>query len=264
MAALDAAPPLLETTGLTRSFGGLTAVRDVDFRLEKGEVRAVIGPNGAGKTTFVSLISGRIAPSAGGLGSAELFVVVRDLPGLAPGVYHYFAYEHVLERLRATSDTVLAGALGLAPAELPPVLLVGTAHLTKVRQKYNDFAFRFGHLDAGVTRAFMDDLLRAAGVPYRDLVDARDAAVAEAISLPTVGTRNMVTFVWGLGHVEPLDVPAQVVAHQYVDMLAALSSRRTVPLRGPRPSTVAATALAAVGTVPPLQRLMLQRRSRRS
>lgn len=205
----------------------------------------------------------RIAPSAGGLGSAELFVVVRDLPGLAPGVYHYFAHEHVLEQLRATSDGVLAGALGLAPAELPPVLLVGTAHLTKVRQKYNDFAFRFGHLDAGVTRAFLDDLLRAAGVPYRDLVDARDAAIAEAISLPTVGTRNMVTFVWGLGHVEPLAAPAQVVAHQYVDMLAALSSRRTVAVRGPKPSAVAATALAAVGTVPPLQRLMLQRRSLR-
>ena len=56
---------LLETRGLSKSFGGLKAVSDVDFRIEKGEVRAVIGPNGAGKTTFVSLISGRVAPSAG-------------------------------------------------------------------------------------------------------------------------------------------------------------------------------------------------------
>jgi branched-chain amino acid transport system ATP-binding protein len=56
---------LLETRNLSRSFGGLKAVSGVDFRLDKGEVRAVIGPNGAGKTTFVSLISGRIAPSAG-------------------------------------------------------------------------------------------------------------------------------------------------------------------------------------------------------
>ena len=56
---------LLETRALSRSFGGLKAVSGVDFRLEKGEVRAVIGPNGAGKTTFVSLISGRIAPSSG-------------------------------------------------------------------------------------------------------------------------------------------------------------------------------------------------------
>ena len=56
---------LLETRGLSKNFGGLKAVSDVNFRIERGEVRAVIGPNGAGKTTFVSLISGRIAPSAG-------------------------------------------------------------------------------------------------------------------------------------------------------------------------------------------------------
>lgn len=56
---------LLTTTGLSRHFGGLRAVDDVDFTLEAGEIRAVIGPNGAGKTTFVSLICGRYAPSAG-------------------------------------------------------------------------------------------------------------------------------------------------------------------------------------------------------
>lgn len=205
--------------------------------------------------------SRRIAPSAGGLGSAELFVVVRHLEGLEPGVYHYFAHEHVLERLRATADQVLAGALGLPIAELPPVLLVGTAHLTKVRQKYNDFAFRFGHLDAGVTRAFLDDMLRAAGVPYRDLVDARDTSIAEAISLPTVGTRNMVSFVWGLGRGEPENGLSQVVAHQYVDMLVALSSRRTSPIRGPQPKAVAANALAATGTMPSLHELIMARRS---
>jgi branched-chain amino acid transport system ATP-binding protein len=57
--------PLLETNDLSRNFGGLQAVSQVDFRLYPGEVRAVIGPNGAGKTTFVSLISGRVTPSSG-------------------------------------------------------------------------------------------------------------------------------------------------------------------------------------------------------
>ncbi len=56
---------LLETRGLSRSFGGLIAVSEVDFTLMAGEVRAVIGPNGAGKTTFVSLIAGRVPPSSG-------------------------------------------------------------------------------------------------------------------------------------------------------------------------------------------------------
>ncbi|KFI29777.1 branched-chain amino acid ABC transporter substrate-binding protein [Paenirhodobacter enshiensis] len=58
---------LLETRGLTRRFGGLTAVDAVDFRLSRGEVRAIIGPNGAGKSTFVGLLSGLIAPGAGSI-----------------------------------------------------------------------------------------------------------------------------------------------------------------------------------------------------
>ena len=59
--------PLLETRGLSRSFGGLKAVSGVDFTLKPGEVRAIIGPNGAGKTTFASLISGRITPDDGSI-----------------------------------------------------------------------------------------------------------------------------------------------------------------------------------------------------
>ena len=59
--------PLLTTTKLSRSFGGLHAVRDVDFQVVPGEIRAIIGPNGAGKTTFVSLVCGRIEPSGGAI-----------------------------------------------------------------------------------------------------------------------------------------------------------------------------------------------------
>jgi branched-chain amino acid transport system ATP-binding protein len=58
---------LLSTKGLSRQFGGLKAVNNVDFSIREGEIRALIGPNGAGKTTFVSLLSGRIAPSAGSI-----------------------------------------------------------------------------------------------------------------------------------------------------------------------------------------------------
>jgi len=56
---------LLTTHGLAKHYGGLRAVDGVDFSQAPGEIRAVIGPNGAGKTTFVSLICGRIRPSAG-------------------------------------------------------------------------------------------------------------------------------------------------------------------------------------------------------
>ncbi len=57
--------PLLRTEKLSRAFGGLKAVDDVDFAVVPGEIRAIIGPNGAGKTTFVSLVCGRIAPTSG-------------------------------------------------------------------------------------------------------------------------------------------------------------------------------------------------------
>jgi branched-chain amino acid transport system ATP-binding protein len=65
MAAMAAVTPLLETGGLSRSFGGLKAVDRVDFTLQPGEIRAIIGPNGAGKTTFVGLVCGRFPPSSG-------------------------------------------------------------------------------------------------------------------------------------------------------------------------------------------------------
>ncbi len=63
--APQAEAPLLQTVGLGRTFGGLQAVRSVDFRLDRGEIRAIIGPNGAGKTTLLNMICGRLGPTAG-------------------------------------------------------------------------------------------------------------------------------------------------------------------------------------------------------
>ena len=58
---------LLETDGLTKRFGGITAVDEVDFALETGELCSLIGPNGAGKTTFFNLLTGVLAPSDGAI-----------------------------------------------------------------------------------------------------------------------------------------------------------------------------------------------------
>ncbi|WP_248517786.1 ABC transporter ATP-binding protein [Salinarchaeum laminariae] len=56
---------LLRTRGLTKRFGGLTAVDSVDFGLGAGECVSLIGPNGAGKTTFFNLLTGTLVPSGG-------------------------------------------------------------------------------------------------------------------------------------------------------------------------------------------------------
>ncbi len=59
------AAPVLETSALSKSFGGLAAVRDVSIALRRGELHAVIGPNGAGKSTLVNLLSGELRPTSG-------------------------------------------------------------------------------------------------------------------------------------------------------------------------------------------------------
>ncbi len=56
---------LLETNSLSRNFGGIQAVKNVNFELPEGQIRALIGPNGAGKTTFVGLLCGRITADGG-------------------------------------------------------------------------------------------------------------------------------------------------------------------------------------------------------
>ncbi len=60
-----AVSPLLEVRGLTVRFGGLTAVSELDFVLEAGQLAAIIGPNGAGKTTAFNVITGVYAPTEG-------------------------------------------------------------------------------------------------------------------------------------------------------------------------------------------------------
>jgi branched-chain amino acid transport system ATP-binding protein len=59
------ADPILEGRGLTKRFGGLIAVNDVDITIERGEICGLIGPNGAGKSTLFRLISGVMQPTAG-------------------------------------------------------------------------------------------------------------------------------------------------------------------------------------------------------
>ena len=58
---------MLEVDRLTKSFGGFTAVGDVQMTVERGAIHALIGPNGAGKTTLFNLVTGVLTPSAGRL-----------------------------------------------------------------------------------------------------------------------------------------------------------------------------------------------------
>jgi ABC-type branched-subunit amino acid transport system ATPase component len=91
---------LLEVSGMTKRFGGLTAVNEVSLSVSGGQVFGLIGPNGAGKSTLFNLITGVLAPTAGdatfdarpmsgvplhrrsAMGMARTFQIVRVFPGM--------------------------------------------------------------------------------------------------------------------------------------------------------------------------------------
>ena len=71
--------PLLSVRGLRKAFGGVRAVNEVSFAVERGEFLAMIGPNGAGKSTCFNMINGQLSPDAG-----EVVFDGRDIAGRRP------------------------------------------------------------------------------------------------------------------------------------------------------------------------------------
>lgn len=72
---------LLEVRGLTKYFGGLAAVREVDFDAKSGGIMGIIGPNGAGKTTVFNLMTGVHTPSSG-----KIIFKGEDITGCKPNM----------------------------------------------------------------------------------------------------------------------------------------------------------------------------------
>lgn len=68
---------ILRTDGVTKCFGGLTAVNNVSLEVNEGEIIGIIGPNGAGKTTFLNCISGFYAPTSG-----KIYFKDKDITGM--------------------------------------------------------------------------------------------------------------------------------------------------------------------------------------
>ncbi|MCL1470690.1 ABC transporter ATP-binding protein [Argonema antarcticum] len=125
---LTTSNPILEAKSLNRTFGGLVAVNNVSFTVNKNEIFGLIGPNGAGKTTLFNMITGLIEPSSG-----QMFYQGEEISFLRPhliakaGIARTFQNIRLFGDLSALENVTIArhihtksgfirGILGLPPA----------------------------------------------------------------------------------------------------------------------------------------------------
>jgi branched-chain amino acid transport system ATP-binding protein len=104
---------ILETRGLVKNFGGLTAVNHVSLHVDQGEIFGLIGPNGAGKTTFINSITGTYPPSAG-----KVFFAGQDTTGARAdvmchrGMSRTFQISQPFPKLTALENVLVGATFG--------------------------------------------------------------------------------------------------------------------------------------------------------
>jgi len=104
---------VLEVAGLTKRFGGFTAVNNVSFKVDEGEILGLIGPNGSGKSTIFNMLSGTFPPSAGSIKFAG--TEIAGLPShriINSGIGRTFQIPRPFRRLSIFENVVLAGYYG--------------------------------------------------------------------------------------------------------------------------------------------------------
>lgn len=109
---------LLETRGLTKTFGGIEANTDIDLELPKGETMALIGPNGAGKSTFVGMLCGRIPATSGSVHfRGEDISSVPAHKRISMGIAYTFQITSVFSNLPVRENVALAARRGAKSGE---------------------------------------------------------------------------------------------------------------------------------------------------
>ena len=232
---------ILTVSGLTKRFGGVTAVSGMDLRLASGELVSVIGPNGAGKTTLFDLLSGHNRPDAG-----SMTFDGRSIAGLPPerlaglGVARTFQNGRVFGSL-TVEDNVLIGAHTRLAAVRPrvpvfgPVLELLLALLRPPSVAAEERALKAEVRD--ILAFFGDRLLprleqAAYGLSY---ANRRRVEIARALALrprlllldePTAGMNQTETAEMQvlIGTLKARGLPILLIEHK-LDMVMALSDR---------------------------------------
>jgi len=174
--------PILEARALHRSFGAVTAAKDINVQINAGEVVGVIGSNGAGKTTFINMVTGYLPPSSG-----EILFEGRSILGRAPrqitrmGMARSFQVAQLFPELTVLDNMLvaLAAAESARPSFLTP--LRTPARVAKAEAALAEF----GVLD------FRDRTVTAVPQGTRKLVDIAMALIGDPAMLlldePTSG-----------------------------------------------------------------------------
>jgi len=165
---------ILETKGLTKSFGGLTAVDGVDFQVEKGQLCTIIGPNGAGKTTFFNMIAGNLPPTRGeiwfkgeNITNLPPYMVSRKSIARSYQIINLFPNSTVFENIRIAAQSrkvtydFWKNAQGLDEINGKVKKILETLRLTD-RQESPASSLPYGeqrHLEIGIALATEPELL---------------------------------------------------------------------------------------------------------
>lgn len=122
---------LLEAVDVTKQFGGLTAVNNVNFVIPRGSITSLIGPNGAGKTTFFNMITGLYVPTSG-----SIMFAGETIQGLKPNIVTSRGIGRTFQNIRLFAQmTALENVLVGQHARLKAGLLGILALSSKVRNE---------------------------------------------------------------------------------------------------------------------------------
>ncbi|MFM7070133.1 MAG: ATP-binding cassette domain-containing protein, partial [Actinomycetes bacterium] len=196
--------PALEVDAAKRRFGGIVAVDDVSFRVQRSEIVGLIGQNGAGKTTLIDMISG-VQPLDGGWARLN----GRDLGSLRPSARFRNGLGRTFQGGRLFPGLIVSDAIAVA-----------LEHAVEVRDPFNA-ALRLppaAESEAAVVRR-VEELLEVFGIE-----EYRDTFTAEL----STGTRRIVELACAVAHqpeVLLLDEPAAGVAQREVEELGNLLLR---------------------------------------
>jgi len=107
---------ILNVEGLTKYYGGLTALEDFDLYVKKGEILSLIGPNGAGKTTTFNLITGLESPTRGKVAfKGEDIIELRPHQIVKKGIVRTFQLTRVFRKMTLRENVAVAQHIAIRP-----------------------------------------------------------------------------------------------------------------------------------------------------